>query len=239
MLSQTAFTFSPQEQTLIVDALAIVNRWKSSANRLIIRFDQLYNRLSPEQVAIVRRIILTDPRQLGFRGPFVGLSAPPDNLVLVGGQEFKRIVGGMRRIIAPQYVPHPVLVAFRQLNRALCRECIGCRLLIESGYRSPAYQAVVFLQSLVRHDFDLLETARHVALPGFSEHSRPRRQALDLATPLGSSISGFGPDFAATREYAWLIRQAHRFRFVLSYPPDNPFGITFEPWHWRYNPTLA
>ena len=40
--------------------------------------------------------------------------------------------------------------------------------------------------------------------------------------------------FEATPAFAWLQRNATRHRFHLSYPRDNPHGITYEPWHWRH-----
>jgi len=35
-------------------------------------------------------------------------------------------------------------------------------------------------------------------------------------------------------EYKWLCRDAHKYGFVLSYPRNNSVGMSFEPWHWRY-----
>ena len=228
-------TLSPNERSLIVAVLNRFDRRKRGASRLIVSCDELYSLLTPEQGEIVRRVVGIDPYGLGFRGPFIGLTEPPDNLVLVRGQEFAPGADGARQRIAPQYVSRTVLAAFRKMNRALRRETAGRTLLIESGYRSPAYQAVVFLRSLAfQHDFDFRETLKCVALPGYSEHGRPQKQALDLATPLGSSVSGDGPDFSTTREYAWLLKNACRFWFVLSYMRGNPYGIAYEPWHWRY-----
>ena len=38
---------------------------------------------------------------------------------------------------------------------------------------------------------------------------------------------------AGTRAvHAWLVANAVRFGFALSYPRDNPHGIAYEPWHW-------
>ena len=30
------------------------------------------------------------------------------------------------------------------------------------------------------------------------------------------------------------LRRGDDFDFVMSYPRDNPHGITYEPWHWRH-----
>ena len=62
--------------------------------------------------------------------------------------------------------------------------------------------------------------------PGYSEHHTG--QALDFA-----SIPDELP-FPETGAFRWLCDSARRFRFTLSYPPDNPFGLVYEPWHWRH-----
>ncbi len=39
--------------------------------------------------------------------------------------------------------------------------------------------------------------------------------------------------FEESEAYDWLVRNAHRYGFTLSYPEDNAYYI-FEPWHWRF-----
>ena len=36
--------------------------------------------------------------------------------------------------------------------------------------------------------------------------------------------------------YDWLAENAHKYGFILCYPPDceNITGIDYEPWHYRY-----
>ncbi len=41
-------------------------------------------------------------------------------------------------------------------------------------------------------------------------------------------------DFVNTQEYKWLLKNANKYGFYLSYPENNLDGITFEPWHWHY-----
>jgi zinc D-Ala-D-Ala carboxypeptidase len=63
---------------------------------------------------------------------------------------------------------------------------------------------------------------------GYSEHQLGT--ALDFSTTkLGSAFSAFGSDPA----YKWLLSNAHRYGFVLSYPEGNSY-YKFEPWHWRF-----
>ena len=54
--------------------------------------------------------------------------------------------------------------------------------------------------------------------------------AVDLTTTgLGGGLDGF----EKTPAFAWLLSNAYRYGFVLSYPPNNQYYV-FEPWHWRY-----
>lgn len=63
---------------------------------------------------------------------------------------------------------------------------------------------------------------------GYSEHQLGT--TLDLTDLTTGATSA---NFAATEAYKWLTDNAHRYGFVLSYPPDNTYYI-FEPWHWRF-----
>jgi D-alanyl-D-alanine carboxypeptidase len=40
-------------------------------------------------------------------------------------------------------------------------------------------------------------------------------------------------NFETTPAYEWLVKNAYKFGFALSYPKDNAYYI-FEPWHWRF-----
>jgi len=63
---------------------------------------------------------------------------------------------------------------------------------------------------------------------GYSEHQLGT--TVDLTTTgIGGSLSGF----QNTPAYQWLLKNAHRWGFVLSYPPGNAYYL-FEPWHWRF-----
>jgi len=63
---------------------------------------------------------------------------------------------------------------------------------------------------------------------GYSEHQLGT--TVDLITlDLGGTLDGF----EQTDAYEWLLDNAYRFGFVLSYPQNNTFYV-FEPWHWRF-----
>ena len=63
---------------------------------------------------------------------------------------------------------------------------------------------------------------------GFSEHQ--------LGTTVDFTTSGIGgalDPFGSTPAYQWLLDNAHKYGFVMSYPPNNAYYV-FEPWHWRF-----
>jgi len=63
---------------------------------------------------------------------------------------------------------------------------------------------------------------------GYSEHQLGT--TADLTTSaLGSSFSSFGK----TSAYKWMMDNAHKYGFILSYPQNNVY-YQFEPWHWRF-----
>ncbi|MEO8160694.1 MAG: M15 family metallopeptidase [Arenimonas sp.] len=99
-----------------------------------------------------------------------------------------------------------------------------------SGYRSHDYQLGIFRRKLARGQ-TVEEILRVNAAPGFSEHHGG--EVLDISTP-GEPAAEEG--FEATPAFAWLRDRAGEFGFEMSYPRDNPHGIDYEPWHWRYAP---
>lgn len=63
---------------------------------------------------------------------------------------------------------------------------------------------------------------------GYSEHQLGT--TLDISTP---GVNGAYLAFQDTEAYQWMLKNAYRYGFTLSYPDDNGFYI-FEPWHWRF-----
>lgn len=63
---------------------------------------------------------------------------------------------------------------------------------------------------------------------GYSEHQLGT--TFDFTTSaVGDTFSGF----ERTEAYMWLMDNAHRFGFTLSYPANNEH-YQYEPWHWRF-----
>jgi D-alanyl-D-alanine carboxypeptidase len=138
-----------------------------------------------------------------------------------------------RVLVGPQFLPINVHEAYEAMMVAMEQE-LGKRLYVESGYRSPAHQLYLFLVYLPKHNHSIRETNRFVALPGHSEHGAPSRQAIDFINAEGINGEENPEAFEVLPEYAWLTQQAPRFGFVLSYPRNNPWNTSFEPWHWHY-----
>lgn len=101
----------------------------------------------------------------------------------------------------------------------------GVSLLAASAYRSFETQAG--LKSAYRVTYGSGANT-FSADQGYSEHQLGT--ALDFTTEkLGADFSGFAKDPA----YKWLLDNAWKYGFILSYPEKNSYYI-FEPWHWRF-----
>lgn len=201
--------------------------------RVLVDYDHLLGQLNFIEKKVVQRIFAINPRELGFQGPFHSLEKP-ENLVKITPKNYRR--SGQEGSTGIQYCPEASYNDYLRMM-ARMRQDLGRELFIESGYRSPGYQASSFLLYLVRnHGFSLRKTARLNALPGYSEHQDPVNNALDFINSDG--INGDDPqtpeDFEKLPEYQWLLQHAHGFNFFLSYPRDNQLGVSFEPWHWHW-----
>lgn len=63
---------------------------------------------------------------------------------------------------------------------------------------------------------------------GYSEHQLGTSVDL-IVTGLGGELNGFDK----TNAYKWLLDNAYKYGFIMSYPKNNKFYV-FEPWHWRF-----
>ncbi len=119
--------------------------------------------------------------------------------------------------------------AWRQLRRAAAQDAV--ELFIVSAYRSVERQAAIIRQKLA-HGVPIEHILTLLAPPGYSEHHTGC--AVDIATP------GTPPAvqaFEHTAAFVWLQAQAQDFGFYLSFPPGNPEGYQYEPWHWCFHAT--
>ncbi len=110
----------------------------------------------------------------------------------------------------------------------------GIELQVLSAFRTVADQTSIFFSVKSERNQTAQDRARVSAPPGYSEHSTGYALDLGDASEPGSNLS---PDFEHTAGFAWLKANAHRYHFVLSFPPGNRQGVSYEPWHWRFEGT--
>jgi len=197
-------------------------------------FKQLESPLNSKERRFLRAFKDLNGSEIGVTIPFRGLSQGETDLVRLNGQ--KILVKGKETEIPPQFVSPKIFYVYQFMIRAMEQD-IGKKVFVESGYRSSAYQLYLFIYYLKNHDYSIRETAKWVALPGYSEHGDPVHLALDFINAEGINGENNAAEFEALPEYRWLLKNAGRFGFVLSYPQNAGVGITYEPWHWRYDGT--
>ena len=216
----------------LLDHLApFINAKKQDGTANLLTWDELYQPLTDDEHAFLQAFRAIRAETLGSTSHFFGESAAQADLVSVGPQQILK--EGSPVLLDLQYLPRPAHEAYRAMMAAMAAE-LGKRLLVESGYRAPAYQLYLFMFYLPKHDDSIRETNRFVALPGYSEHGSPPHQAIDFINQAGINGEDHPEEFEALPEYQWLLAHARRFGFHLSYPRDNPDHTAFEPWHWHY-----
>src|SRR5262249_35620771 len=102
----------------------------------------------------------------------------------------------------------------------------GVNLRAASSYRSFDTQAILKGSYTVHYGTGANAFS---ADQGYSEHQ--------LGTTLDFTTKEIGANWSSAFEgsdgYEWLIKNAYKFGFVISYPKGNTYYI-YEPWHWRY-----
>jgi D-alanyl-D-alanine carboxypeptidase len=130
------------------------------------------------------------------------------------------------------YYPGEDALAAARLQEmiATARKEIGRDITMVSGFRSYGYQKELYEKYVQRDGEELAST--YSARPGHSEHQ------TGLAFDLGGEDQEYWLEasFADTFEGQWLIKNAHRFGFILRYPEGKAdiTGYRYEPWHFRY-----
>ncbi len=106
----------------------------------------------------------------------------------------------------------------------------GLQPVVISGFRPYQEQEVLYRGYVARMGEE--RASRISAVPGHSEHQLGT--TIDFSSP--SAGYQLEETFEATREGRWLLQNAGRFGFVLSYPSGKEAvtGYAYEPWHYRY-----
>lgn len=99
-------------------------------------------------------------------------------------------------------------------------------LSVLSAYRSYGTQAN--LKASYRVQYGTTAANKFSADQGYSEHQLG--STVDFTTPSNGEALD---KFAKAPAHTWLLANAYRYGFILSYPPGNKFYQS-EPWHWRF-----
>lgn len=173
--------------------------------------------IAPEPEALAE-VAEPSGSRVSVLGHFAHDEAPLDQLEAVGvyhGREIR-----LRRNAAQSY---------REMSAVA--QATGIRLVPISGFRSIADQEFLFFRRAQAQSLRPEQRAEVSAPPGYSEHHTG--YAIDISD--GSSPqTDLEVSFEQTPAFGWLQANGARFGFELSFPRDNPQGISYEPWHWRY-----
>ena len=110
----------------------------------------------------------------------------------------------------------------------------GIYLVFLSGYRSINLQNDIFYSLKSIRNQEAAERARVSAPPGYSEHSTGFAIDIGDATQRETDFETY---FENTDAFRWLIKNAAKFHFKLSFNKDNKY-IDYEPLHWRYEGSI-
>lgn len=122
-----------------------------------------------------------------------------------------------------QIIPEVLPYLQKMLDQA---KADGVTIYADSAYRSFNTQEALKGQYSIVYGAGTAN--QFSADQGYSEHQLGTTVDL-ITTGTGGELSGFD----RTPAYTWVLANAYRYGFVLSYPKNNGYYI-FEPWHWRF-----
>ena len=127
------------------------------------------------------------------------------------------------------YVHKDIYKNFKEMQLMAAQRGISLKLL--SGYRSINLQRDIFYENKSIRNQTAVERSKVSAPPGYSEHSTG--YAIDVGDG-NYPDTHFEVEFEQTPAFKFMKRFAPKYHFVLSFPPNNKQGVTYEPWHWRF-----
>ena len=148
--------------------------------------------------------------------------APEDRLASLPAEDSVRRDCRLRSVVLPD------LMAMLAAAKADPRT--GGRLLALSCFRSAGRQVAVFGREQAPDGAG--DRAISVAPPGYSEHATG--YALDFAVRPANGCPDVEACMAASPQARWLLANAPKFGFELSFPGGNKQQVKWEPWHWRW-----
>ncbi|MDH6055776.1 M15 family metallopeptidase [Umezakia ovalisporum] len=118
---------------------------------------------------------------------------------------------------------------YKAMTQAARRE--GVILVPISGFRSVKVQEQLFFAVGATRNQTPTQRASVSAPPGHSEHHTG--YAVDIGDG-AAPATNLQTNFENTKAFKWLQGNAARFGFEMSFPENNPQGVSYEPWHWRF-----
>jgi D-alanyl-D-alanine carboxypeptidase len=131
------------------------------------------------------------------------------------------------------YVHKDIYENLKEMQFRAAQKGISLQLL--SGYRSINLQRDIFYENKSIRNQTAVERSMVSAPPGYSEHSTG--YAIDVGDG-NFPNTHFEVEFEQTPAFKWMKKFATKYHFVLSFPPNNKQGVTYEPWHWRFEGTV-
>ncbi|MGB3240751.1 MAG: M15 family metallopeptidase [Geitlerinemataceae cyanobacterium] len=107
----------------------------------------------------------------------------------------------------------------------------GISLVAISGFRTLEEQEYLFFDIKAERGQEAKKRAEVSAPPGYSEHHTGYTVDIGDGNTPAANLS---VDFEKTEAFKWLEANAPYYSFELSFPQDNPQGVSYEPWHWRF-----
>lgn len=120
---------------------------------------------------------------------------------------------------------HDARIAFEKMARDASLEGLSIRAV--STYRSYSYQKKLYTNYVNSDGVKKADT--YSARAGHSEHQ------TGLAVDVDNRRLSY-TDFGKSKEFKWMLENAHKYGFILRYTDDFEFitGYKNEPWHYRY-----
>lgn len=223
-LSRVTVDFEGQVSTLQDNLTRMQNENKDLSEKLT--FEQSKNAMFAEQISgiagtvgVLEKLSKTDKELLQKYSKvyFLNEHYVPSELAQIGK---KYLASGNDE----EWIHAKVKARLETMLDAATRDSLA--LNIVSGYRSFDTQTSLKYGYKVTYGSGANQFS---ADQGYSEHQLGT--TVDLTIPaMGTSLS---TQLEKTPEYGWLVANAHRYGFVLSYPKNNRY-YQFEPWHWRF-----
>ena len=152
-------------------------------------------------------------------GHHVFSEAPTNQLKAIGkaadGYEIR-----LREVAAKNY-----------LSMEAAAKADGVDLVVISGFRTIAEQQQLFFDISKQRNQTPAQRAKVSAPPGHSEHHTG--YAIDIGDSNVPSAT-LSTSFEKTAAFQWLQNNAAKYGFEMSFPVNNPQGVMYEPWHWRF-----